>query len=73
MGDEFTDIINSLCEGPESEGLGAVVLTGQGRAFSAGGAYRCGGAGQMACHACCVVVVCIMVCINDGDKAGAQS
>jgi len=37
MGDQFTDIVHSLCEGPGSEGLGAVVLTGAGRAFSAGG------------------------------------
>jgi enoyl-CoA hydratase/carnithine racemase len=37
MGDEFTAIIRDLCEGPSSEGLGAVVLTGSGRAFSAGG------------------------------------
>ena len=37
MGDEFTQIIKDLCEGPGSEGLGAVVLTGSGRAFSAGG------------------------------------
>jgi enoyl-CoA hydratase/carnithine racemase len=37
MGDEFTKIVTSLCEGPESDGLGAVILTGSGRAFSAGG------------------------------------
>ena len=37
MGDEFMDVIKKLSEGPESKGLGAVVLTGAGRAFSAGG------------------------------------
>jgi enoyl-CoA hydratase/carnithine racemase len=37
MGDEFGDIINSLSEGPDTEDLAAVVLTGEGRAFSAGG------------------------------------
>ena len=37
MGDQFLEVIDSICQGPESEGLGAVVLTGEGRAFSAGG------------------------------------
>lgn len=37
MGDQFVDVISSFCEGAESENLGAVVLTGEGRAFSAGG------------------------------------
>ena len=35
MGDQFVAIIDEICL--ESEGLGAVVLTGAGRAFSAGG------------------------------------
>jgi enoyl-CoA hydratase/carnithine racemase len=37
MGDQFLDIITRLQEGPDTENLGAVVLTGEGRAFSAGG------------------------------------
>ena len=37
MGDEFVNIIKELSEGVESDNLGAVVLTGTGRAFSAGG------------------------------------
>ncbi|GBG24845.1 3-hydroxybutyryl-CoA dehydratase-like protein, mitochondrial [Hondaea fermentalgiana] len=36
MGDQFLEIIEELC-GEGSKGLGAVVLTGTGRAFSAGG------------------------------------
>ena len=35
MGDQFVDVIDTICH--DAEGLGAVVLTGQGRAFSAGG------------------------------------
>ena len=35
MGDQFMDIVESICQ--DADGLGAVVLTGQGRAFSAGG------------------------------------
>ncbi len=37
MGDEFVEVIRELSEGSDSENLGAVVLTGAGRAFSAGG------------------------------------
>ena len=37
MGDEFVDVVRDFQEGPGSDGLGAVVLTGAGRAFSAGG------------------------------------
>jgi enoyl-CoA hydratase/carnithine racemase len=37
MGDEFAEIVRDFQEGPESKNLGAVVLTGAGRAFSAGG------------------------------------
>lgn len=35
MGDQFMDLVDSICQ--DADGLGAVVLTGQGRAFSAGG------------------------------------
>ena len=34
---EFVNVVTDMCEGPGSKGLGAVVLTGAGRAFSAGG------------------------------------
>ena len=37
MGDEFVSIIHDLIESNDMDGLGAVVLTGSGRAFSAGG------------------------------------
>eukprot|EP00946_MAST-07B_sp_MAST-7B-sp1_P001903 g1903.t1 len=37
MGDEFVEVVRDFQEGPSSDGLGAVVLTGAGRAFSAGG------------------------------------
>ena len=37
MGEEFKAVVNKLCEDVDTEGLGAVVLTGEGRAFSAGG------------------------------------
>ena len=37
MGEEFKDIVKKLSEDVDSEGLGAVVITGEGRAFSAGG------------------------------------
>ena len=31
------EVVTDMCEGAGSKGLGAVVLTGAGRAFSAGG------------------------------------
>lgn len=37
MGDEFMEVVKDFQEGPGSDELGAVVLTGAGRAFSAGG------------------------------------
>ena len=37
MGEEFKSLVNKLCEDADTKGLGAVVLTGEGRAFSAGG------------------------------------
>jgi len=37
MGEKFVDVVKDLSEGDGSDGLGAVVLTGAGRAFSAGG------------------------------------
>ena len=37
MGDDFKEVVRQLCEDADTENLGAVVLTGDGRAFSAGG------------------------------------
>ena len=37
MGDAFGEVVRELAEGAGSEELGAVVVTGAGRAFSAGG------------------------------------
>ena len=55
MGDEFAEVVKELCDGEASRGLGAVVLTGCGRAFSAGSCTHM--------YVCVYACMCIHICV----------